>query len=333
MQCIQFSLYIKFRGVYKMKKKLSLLLLTFIFAVLAACGNTEKSNADTKKGSEKSAEIKVTHDLGEDTVKADPKTVVAFDFGVLDTLDKLGIEVAGVPQANIPPYLSKYEDSKYTNVGSLKEPDFEAISELEPDVIFISGRQSAAYEELKKIAPTVYLGVDTTDYMNSFKHNMNIIGEIFDKKQEVTKELAKIDEDIATLNEKAKAVDGKSLILLVNDGSISAYGKNSRFGIIHDVFGLAPADENIEASTHGQKVTFEYVAEKNPAYLFVIDRGAVVGGESSAEKVLDNKLINGIDAAKNDHIVYLDPSYWYLSGGGLLSTSEMVKEISEAISK
>ncbi|HEO8420201.1 siderophore ABC transporter substrate-binding protein [Niallia sp. FSL W8-0635] len=318
-----------------MKKKLSLLLLTFVLAVLAACGNTEKSNAeaDSSKASEKPAEIKVTHELGEDTVPVNPKKVVAFDFGILDTLDKLGIEVAGVPQANIPPYLSKYEDSKYANVGSLKEPDFEAISELAPDVIFISGRQSAAYEELKKIAPTVYVGVDTPDYMNSFKHNMNLIGDIFDKKQEVADELAKIDEDIATINEKAKTIDGKSLIVLVNDGSLSAYGKNSRFGIIHDVFGLAPADENIEASTHGQKVTFEYLAEKNPAYLFVIDRGAVVGGESSGEKTLDNKLVNGIDAAKNDHIVYLDPSYWYLSGGGLLSTSEMVKEILDAISE
>lgn len=318
-----------------MKKKLSLLLLTFVLAVLAACGNTEKSNAeaDSSKNSEEPAEIKVTHELGEDTVPVNPKKVVAFDFGVLDTLEKLGIEVAGVPQANIPPYLSKYEDSKYANVGSLKEPDFEAISELSPDVIFISGRQSAAYEELKKIAATVYVGVDTTDYMNSFKHNMNLIGDIFDKKQEVADELAKIEEDIAAINEKAKTIDGKSLIVLVNDGSLSAYGKNSRFGIIHDVLGLAPADENIEASTHGQKVTFEYLAEKNPAYLFVIDRGAVVGGESSGEKTLDNKLVNGIDAAKNDHIIYLDPNYWYLSGGGLLSTSEMVKEISEAISE
>lgn len=318
-----------------MKKKLSLLLLTFVLAVLAACGNTEKSNAeaDSSKDSAKPAEIKVTHELGEDTVPVNPKKVVVFDFGILDTLDKLGVEVTGVPQANIPPYLSKYEDSKYANVGSLKEPDFEAISELAPDVIFISGRQSEAYEELKKIAPTVYVAVDTTDYMNSFKHNMNLIGDIFDKKQEVADELTKIDDEIASLNEKAKEVDGKSLIVLVNDGSLSAYGKNSRFGIIHDVFGLAPADENIEASTHGQKVTFEYLAEKNPAYVFVVDRGAVVGGESSGVKVLDNKLVNGIDAAKNDHIIPLDPNYWYLSGGGLVSTSEMVKEISAAISK
>ena len=38
--------------------------------------------------------------------------------------------------------LSKYEDAKYANVGSLKEPDFEAIHALKPDVIFISGRQA-----------------------------------------------------------------------------------------------------------------------------------------------------------------------------------------------
>lgn len=49
-----------------------------------------------------------------------------FDFGILDTLDKLGVQVTGVPQANIPPYLSKYADKDaYSNVGSLKEPDFE----------------------------------------------------------------------------------------------------------------------------------------------------------------------------------------------------------------
>ena len=59
-----------------------------------------------------------------------PEKVVVFDFGILDTLDELGIEVAGLPQTNVPSYLSKYEDSKYANLGSLKEPDFEAIHAL-----------------------------------------------------------------------------------------------------------------------------------------------------------------------------------------------------------
>ena len=314
-----------------MKQKLSIIFLAMILAILAACGKDAATSSEPKEAADKPTEVTVKHELGEAKVKVNPKKVVVFDFGILDTLDKLGVEVAGVPQKNIPEYLSKYKDSKYTNVGGLKEPDFEAISELAPDVIFISGRQSASYEEFSKIAPTVYVAVDSTNYVESFKNNMNIVGDIFDKKQEVTEELAKIDESIASINEKAKTLDGKSLVVLVNDGSLSAYGSKSRFGIIHDVFGLAAADENIEASTHGQSVSFEYVAEKNPQYLFVVDRGAAVGGKSSAEKVLDNKLVNGTDAAKNDHIIYLDPNYWYLSGGGLISTAEMIKEVEAGI--
>ncbi|MCM3217584.1 siderophore ABC transporter substrate-binding protein [Niallia taxi] len=301
-------------------------------AVLAACGNTSTSSksSDEAKAAE---EITVKHELGEAKVKANPKKVVVFDMGILDTLDKLGVEVAGVPQESLPEYLSKYEDSKYTNVGGLKEPDLEAISKLAPDVIFISGRQSAAYEDLSEIAPTVYVGVDTTKYMDSFKQNMELVGQIFGKEDAVKKELASIDDTITALNDKAKAVEGKSLVVLVNDGSVSAYGSGSRFGIIHDVFGLAQADENIEASTHGQSISFEYIADKNPEYLFVVDRGAVVGGESSAAKVLDNELVNGTDAAKDGHIIYLNPNYWYLSGGGLVSTEEMAKEIDAGISK
>jgi len=315
-----------------LKKKLTILFLALVMAVLAACGNTSTSSnsSDEAKAAE---EITVKHELGEAKVKANPKKVVVFDMGILDTLDKLGVEVAGVPQENLPEYLSKYEDSKYTNVGGLKEPDLEAISELAPDVIFISGRQSAAYEDLSEIAPTVYVGVDTTKYMDSFKQNMELVGQIFGKEDAVKEELASIDETITALNDKAKAVEGKSLVVLVNDGSVSAYGSGSRFGIIHDVFGLAQADEKIEASTHGQSISFEYIADKNPEYLFVVDRGAVVGGESSAAKVLDNELVNGTDAAKEGHIIYLNPSYWYLSGGGLVSTEEMAKEIDAGISK
>ena len=45
----------------------------------------------------------------------------------------------------------------------------------------------------------------------------------------------------------------KALIILANEDKISAYGPNSRFGFIHDVLGVQPVDENIEASTHGER--------------------------------------------------------------------------------
>ena len=319
-----------------MKKLYSFLTVALFIFVLAACG-TDTSSSDEPKAKEtaseettegaeaKSEEITVKHQLGETPVMTNPEKVVVFDFGVLDTLDKLGVEVTGLPQDNVPDYLSKYEGEEYQNVGSLKEIDYEKLSEVAPDLIIISGRQGDFYEELSDIAPTIFLGVDTTKYMESFEENMNTIGQIFNKQEEVEKEVAAIKETITSVDEAA--ADKNALVVLLNDGSISAYGSGSRFGIIHDVMGVPAVDENIEASTHGQKVTFEYIVEKDPEYLFVVDRTAVVGGETSAEEALENELIKDTKAYKNDNIVYLDPAIWYLSGGGLVSVSEMVKEV------
>ena len=89
-----------------MKKKLSILFIALVMAVLAACGNTSTSSSSSDN--EKAAEpITVKHDLGETKVDPNPKKVVVFDMGILDTLDKLGVEVAGVPQDSLPEYLSK----------------------------------------------------------------------------------------------------------------------------------------------------------------------------------------------------------------------------------
>jgi|SRR5690625_3824154 len=319
-----------------MKKIYMLLILSLLSIGLIACGtgDVNNDNSNVNQG-EKSADqgdiIKITHELGESSVQKNPEKIIVFDFGALDTLDKLGIEVTGVPQGNIPAYLDKYSSNDYENVGSLKEPDFEKIAEIDPDLIIISGRQSTLYDQLEELGPTVYIGIDTTRYMDSFKENLNIIGEIFDKTAEIEEEINTIEQSIETLQEKASKQNKKGLIILANDNKISAYGPNSRFGIIHDVFGIPAVDENIEASTHGQNVSFEYIRETDPDLLYVIDRTAAVGGETSAESLVENKLSESTKAYQNDQIYYLNPDYWYLSGGGLASVVAMIDEIAASL--
>ncbi|MGY3718702.1 siderophore ABC transporter substrate-binding protein [Sutcliffiella cohnii] len=323
-----------------MKKWLSVLLFMTVMTVLAACGTSNNTSGTANNGSGDSgngdsgsevATLTIEHELGTTEVSKSPEKVVVFDFGILDSLDQMDVEVAGVPQANIPPYLSKYEDSKYENVGSLKEPDFEKISEINPDLIIISGRQAESYDELSKIGPTIFLGVDTNDYLNSFTKNMETLGEIFEQEEFIQQQLATVKESIEALKEKATALNKNALIVLANEGNISAYGAGSRFGIIHDEFGFTPVDAGIEVSTHGMNVSFEYILEQDPDYLFVIDRGAAVAGESSAKQTVENAIVEKTKAYQNGNIVYLDPNYWYLSGGGLTSVQEMVKEIEGSI--
>lgn len=335
-----------------MKKSLiGVLLSVVMIAVLAACGANNKEEAAPSASSSPAAaspspsanpsesapaepaEVTITHALGTETVKTNPQKVIVFDYGTLDTLDKLGIEVTAVPKASLPPYLDKYKDAKYEDAGTLFEPDFEKLNKLKPDVILIGGRTAAVYDELKKIAPTIQTSIDTTKYAESFDENAKIIGQIFGKSAEVEAELAAIHAASDQLKGKAESA-GKTLVILTTGGKISAYGPGSRFGIIHDVLGFAPVDTTIEASTHGQSISNEFILEKNPDILFVIDRDAVVSGEGggkTAKDVVENELIKQTNAYKNGKIVYLDPSYWYLSGGGLVSGAEMVKEAAAAV--
>lgn len=339
-----------------MKKNILITVMAlFMVVVLAACGsnnaatsnnNTSSNNAPatvqpsvepTVEPSAEPAELTFKHALGETMVKKNPQKVVVFDFGSLDTLDKLGVEIAALPKGSIPSYLSKYSDAKYEDIGDMFEPDFEKINSLSPDLIIVSGRQQEIYEELSKIAPTLYVAVDNANYLQSFTENVKTLGEIFGKETEVDAELATINADIQKLHDAAAATQKKALVILANEGKISAYGTGSRFGVIHDVFGFTPADANIEVSTHGQSVSYEYVLEKNPDYLFVIDRGAVVKSEngqaSPAKEAVENDLVKKTNAFKEGKIVYLDPNYWYLSGGGLISVSEMIKEAQSVVTE
>lgn len=306
----------------------TLIFLSLIIMVFTACQSSDQTEGQTENAMET---ITIQHGLGETEVPKSPEKVVVFDFGMLDTLDYLNIPVVGVPQVNIPNYLDKYTSDDYENIGSLKEPDFEKIANIDPDLIIISGRQSELYDELSKLGPVVYLDVDYTHYYESVKENVKIIGDIFEKETEIEQALEEIDELIAQIKEKVESFDKNSLIILANDDKISAYGENSRFGIIHDVFGIEPVDSDIEASTHGMNVSFEYVMEKDPDILYVVDRSAAMGEEPAAKNIVENELMKSTKAMQNDDIYYLDADVWYLSGGGIISMQKMIEEIEMSI--
>lgn len=341
-----------------MKKIITLALASVLsITILTGCGAkqnnnanssvAEETNADTSAqsndnessnpsdvettGTEKGTETTVIDGNGNSvTVPYEVKRAVVMDFGILDTIEALEIDVeVAIPSGTIPTYLTGFSDA--TTIGSIKEPDIEAIFAFEPDVIFISGRQGSFYEQLSEIAPTIYVSLDSAKYMEDFKYNTNIVASIFHKETEANDAMAAIETKIESAKAITATLDDKALIVLTNDGSMSAYGAGSRFGIIHDLLGVKAADDTIEVSTHGQEVSYEYISEVNPDILFVVDRTAIVGGTNLAATTLDNDLVNGTNAAKNNKIINLDPDLWYLSGGGLTSVSEMIDEVLAAV--
>lgn len=70
-----------------------------------------------------------------------------------------------------------------------------------------------------------------------------------------------------------------------------------------------------------------YILDLDPEVLFVIDRMNTVGDKSSARVIIENCLIMLTQAYENGKIIYLEPDVWYLSGGGLVSVSNVVEQV------
>lgn len=315
----------------KLSKKITLVMISMLIIVLAVGCSSKDNNDNEEVISEnnelENQEISIVHELGEVKIKKNPENIVVFDYGSLDTLDALGIDIVGLPKKSVPSYLDKYKDDKYEDLGTLFEPNFDKIFEIEPDLIIISGRQAELYEEFSKIAPTLYVTVDGSNYMNSFKENISTLKEIFTIDDLADQKLAEIDGKIEALNEKVKENNKNGLFLMTNDGNMSVYGEGSRFGILYNEFGIKPADENIEVSNHGQKVNFEYLKEIDPDYLYVMDRAVIAGGETYAKDMLENDIVKGTKAYKDGNIIYLTSEVWYVAAGGLNATSIMVDDV------
>ena len=297
--------------------------------------NSGSQNQQTQQ--EQSAEqttVQITDANGEKSeLKKNPKRVVVFDYGVADILKNLGVDaVVGLPKnGKMPEILSNYSDDKYTNVGSLKETDFEAVESLNPDLIIIGGRQAEDIDSFKEIAPTVNLAVDGQDYMNSFKTVVTDLGNLFDKQDEAKKAIDEIEAKIAKVNKTVKEKGLTASVVMANEGSISTFSAKSRYGLIYNGLGFTEADKNIDDSTHGQQVSFEYFLENKSDYVFVVDRGAVTGKGEAASKLFDNEVMNKTEVAKNGNIVYLNSVIWYTMTGGIESTNQMIDEIADAI--
>jgi iron complex transport system substrate-binding protein len=273
----------------------------------------------------------IRHSQGETKLPKAVNKVLCFDMASLDTLDALGVPVAGVPTQLKPAYLAKYDGPGYARIGTLFEPDYEAVNAAQPDLIIVGGRSAPKYAELSAIAPTIDLTVKPERFFDSALENVDILGRIFGKSAEVKARADKLRATIAEVKSIAGGA-GKGLLILTTGGKISAYGPGSRFGVLHTEYGVVPAAEKLDTSNHGQAVNFEFILQTNPDWLFVIDRDSAIGREGqSAKQLLDNEIVRRTTAWRKGQVVYLNAANWYLIGGGLTAMQQDADDIKAAL--
>lgn len=283
-----------------MTKHLALALTTF----LASAGLTQAQS------------LTVTHSQGETVIDGVPETVLVTDWAAFDNLASLGVPVAGVPGSNVPGHLADHVTGDMLRIGSLQEPDIEGIAAAQPDLVIVASRSRNAYPTIARIAPTIDASVSNEDLIAGVQENLTLYGEIFGIEERAAELNANLDAKVAEARAAAEG-RGTGLVIITNGNRIGVYGPQSRVSWIYNTLSIPSVFDNVDDRDHGgDAITFEYLLQTNPDWLFVVDRDAGVGNAGSARSLLDNELIHQTTFWQNDQIVYLDPTASYVTMHG-----------------
>lgn len=258
-----------------------------------------------------------------------PERIVVLGYSELDSLLALGAGdlIVGGPSANMPEYLSN-QAPDMTDVGSLKEPNLELIASLEPDLIIANGRTEGLVQELEKIAPVFVFSLAEGDQWESFVAINLALASIVDKADQAQASIEDIAEKADILAAYNTENPASNMILMLNEGAMSAFGPGSRYSLFFDRLGFNTVDGQIEVGQHGQEISFEGVLALNPDRIFYLDRTKAIGGDQEANPILsDNPLIKESAAGQTGQIYPLASDIWYLAGDGLSGMEMKLDEL------
>lgn len=261
------------------------------------------------------------------SLPARPASVAVYDVAAADTLAALGVPAAGLPEKLYVRYL---DPKAAAPIGTLFEPDLEALSALAPDLIVVGARSAAQFDAVAQVAPTLDMTI-SADVVGDARARLAAYGALFGKETKAAELAAALDTRIAAVQAAAQG-KGDALIVLTNGPKISAYGRGSRFGWLHDTVGLPEAYPALKPEVHGDAISFEFIAEVDPDWLIVVDRGAATGAEGPAAlDTLNNPLVAGTKAAKAGQVVTLNAANLYIAGGGYQALMENLAELLAAL--
>lgn len=316
-------------------KKINLLYLLAILAIISGLllyylpDMTSGHNAESNKTSQTFKEKTIVHDFGTTELKKAPKRIVILDNLYGEILDPLDITPVGATtgQADSQEFSTlfkkQYKDAKVVSVGWQGNPDLDKIAELKPDLILMTGEQEDLYEELSEIAPTVGYQINTDENWDYHETSLKV-AEIFDKRDEMKKDLDRLDarEAVFAENVKAKFGDQKLMYLRVTDNDIRYYAYG-HFGYLYDTYHFNRA-ETFNPDDMFQVIDPDKLKDINPDLLIV---------QADSQELLDNKLKNtpvwsSLKAVQNNKVIYADYST-YMLGFGIVSQEAIMKQISD----
>lgn len=285
----------------KFKVTLLALVLAMTSVLFAACSSDEK---EEKKADAKVETRVVKHAKGETEIPVEPKRIADLS-GATEALlifDMKPVVTANTSQEKIDVHLQDQLEG-VEPVGSYwgDQINIEAVAASNPDLILINNRQEKIYDELSKIAPTVMLSSDLTDWRAFFTETAEVLG----KEKEKDAWLKQYDEKAKKIGEEivAKTGDETFMVMAAYPNAFRVYGGYGYGDILFNDMKL-PAVEGTPTDEPLLQLQKEALVDYNPDYLFVFTTG---DGSKRLEELQQETIWKNMTAVKNDHVYMISP--------------------------
>lgn len=315
-------------------------LLTLAMLALAGCGGakpTEQPAAqkpgatESPKAQEQPKERVVKHFRGEAKVPANPQRIVVLDTGELDSMVALGIKPVGAvtvfQDGEFQGYLKeKLEGVK--KVGTIAQPNLEAIAALKPDLIISSElRHKAIYDQLTQIAPTVF----TESVGVSWKENFKLHAEAVNKAAEAEQIMAAYEKRMADFKAKMGSNPPTVSIIRGTTSEVRIYMNASFIGTVMKDAGLPrPAVQNKDVFM--EKATEERIPDLDADVMFVTQFRGADGKDTLVTKLQQHALWSQLNVVKNNKVYEVPDDYWML-GIGITAANKVVDDLFKLLVK
>ena len=299
-------------------KKLGVLLAVFMLILLTACGKNEEKET-TSEDTAKKESYTVTHAMGETTVEGEPKRIVVLTNEGVEALLAMDITPVGAVEAFTGDtwYEHTADQLKDTkSVGTESEPSLEAIAALKPDLIIGNKmRQEKVYEQLSKIAPTIFAETLRGDWQENFKLYSKAVNQEKVGQEKLDAYNQRIEDLKASLGDQ---LNQEVSMVRFMAGDVRIYHKDSFSGVILEQLGFArPAEQDV-ADFAEKGVTKERIPAMDGDILFYFTYET---GDKEATKLeeewINDPLFQNLEVAKANKVFKVNDTIWNTAGGYL----------------
>ena len=270
------------------KKKIIALLSVTMLTFMVGCSSSESNESN------------VTNSNGEEVV-------VATSVAVTEILDKLGVEVSGVPTTS---YELPESTKDATEVGSPMNPDLEIIKSLNPTCVVSVDTLGSDFEKqfTENNIPSMFVNLST---VNGLKETIVNLGEKFDKSEKAVEIIAELENKENELNLSKKENKEDILILFGAPGSVMVSTDNSYVGNLVKIAGGNNIFES-ESSSFIQ-VNMEEIIKRNPDKILIMTHAVPDEAKKTVEEEFAKATWQQLDAIKNNKVYYLENGYFGMS--------------------